>query len=260
MKRESGRKIIKVVLTTSMAAALAFGVMLFTPARAMAAEKFDPVFYLMTYPDVGAALGENISAETLYAHYVNSGMAEGRMAYAGAAGGEAVDGIADVVQQEPARGIVPLQNLPGFFDIKDSMSVEEFVEVYNAALPIVQSLQGVDQHTQVMMVAYFLADLYDSGDVVYSNATPHFSNPYGFIRYGAADSAGCTRTAGLLYEMLGIEWEHLVWGRNNMELYHWSVVNIDGQWYVVDPCMKILMPVESEYDHPGVDYIISMYG
>lgn len=259
MKTERGGKITKAVLTTAMTMALAFGVMLFTPARAMAAEKFDPVFYLMTYPDVGIALGENVSAEALYAHYVNVGMAEGRMAYAGAAGGEAVDGIADIIR-DPAKVVVPIQNLPDFYDIIDSMSIEEFVEVYNELLPAMQMLVGTDQHLQVFAVTYLLADMYDSGDVIYSNATPQFSNPYGFVCYGAADSAGCTRTAGLMFEMLGIEWEHVVLGRGNMELYHWSVVTIDGQRYVVDPYMRILMPEESEYAHPGVDYIISMYG
>lgn len=252
MKRE---KISKAVLTMAAALALAFGVMFFTPAKAMAAEKFDPVFYLMNYPDVGVALGENLSAETLYAHYVNIGMFEGRMAYAGAAGGEAVDGITDIIG-ESVGGIVPLQNLPDFYDIKDAMSIEEFVEVYNEMLPIVQTLQGVDQHTQVLVIALFLADLYEEEYVAYSNAMPHFSDPLGVVYYRSADSAGWTRTAGLLFEMLGIKWEHVVFGRDAMEIYHWSVVTIDGQRYVVDPLMGILMPVESEYTHPVVDYII----
>lgn len=251
MKRE---KVRKAVLTMAATLVLAFGVMLFTPAKAMAAEKFDPVFYLMNYPDVGAALGESLSVETLYAHYVNSGMFEGRKAYAGAAGGEAVEGIADVIG-EPVGGIVPLQNLPDFYDIKDTMTIEEFVEVYNEMLPIVQSLQGIDQHTQVFVISAFLTDLYESEDVIYSNAMPHSGNPLGFI-YGVADSAGCTRTAGLLFEMLGIEWEHAVFGRDTIELYHWSVVTIDGQRYVVDPYMGILRPEEGKYSHPMVNYIM----
>lgn len=171
MKTENRKRISTVVLTIAMTAAVALGVMLFTPARAMAAEKFDPVYYLMNYPDVGMALGAQLSEETLYDHYINYGMAEGRKAYAGAAGGEAVDGISEGTYSGPAGGIVPLKELPDYNDLKDAMTDAEFEE-----------------------------------------------------------------------------------------LYHWSVVTVDGRIFIVDPCLGIVTPTEDKYAHPLVDYIISRYG
>ena len=98
------------------------------------------------------------------------------------------------------------------------------------------------------------------GNAVYTNATPYFSNACGFFYYGGADSSGCARTAGLMYEMPGVEWEHAAVSYNSMILYHWSVVTIDGQRYTVDPCFGIPAPEQSRFSHPGLDYIFSLYG
>lgn len=46
----------------------------------------------------------------------------------------------------------------------------------------------------------------------------------------------------------------------NMVIYNWSVVTVDGRRYTVDPCLDIFEPEESEYSHPAVDYLISIYG
>ncbi len=78
-------------LKAVLAMAVAVGVLVFTPERAEAAGKFDPAFYAATYPDVAAAVG--MDAEALYVHYVSYGRLEGRVPYAGAQGGELVDGM-----------------------------------------------------------------------------------------------------------------------------------------------------------------------
>lgn len=260
MKTENGKRIGKVVLTMVMTAAVAFGVMIFTPAKAMAAEKFDPVYYLMNYPDVGRALGEQLSEETLYAHYINYGRAEGRRAYAGAAGGEEVSGISEGNYNVPTETLVPLKDLPDYNDLKNAMTDEEFDELYRYLAPAMLLAKGLSEHEQVIFVAYLLEDLYETGEVEYTMDTPHFSNGYGLFRYGAADDSGCTRAAGLMYEMLGIQWEHARIGYDDVELYHWSVVTVDGQAFIVDPCLGILRPTEDKYAHPMVDYIIGAFG
>lgn len=260
METENRRRIGTVVLTMAMTVAVALGVMIFTPAKAMAAEKFDPVYYLMNYPDVGMALGEQLSEETLYAHYINYGRAEGRKAYAGAAGGEAVDGISEGNYSGPTGGIVPLKDLPDYNDLKDAMTDAEFEELYHVLSPLMMLAKGLEEHEQVLFVAYLLEDMYETGEVEYTITTPHFSNAYGVFRYGAADDSGCTRAAGLMYEMLGIPWEHARIGYDSVELYHWSIVTVDGRMFIVDPCLGIIEPTEDKYAHPMVDYIISIYG
>ncbi len=65
---------------------------------------------------------------------------------------------------------------------------------------------------------------------------------------------------GLMYEMLGIQWEHGRIGYGDVELYHWSVVTVDGRIFIIDPCMDIIMPTEDKFAHPVVDYVFSKYG
>ena len=246
MKEKKRNKMMKAVL----AMAVAVGVML-PSAKVMAAEKFDPAFYAAAYPDVAAVLGTD--ANVLYNHYITCGMAEGRRAYAGAAGGETVDGIADTAAAIPGvsfPGIVPLKDLPHYNDLKDTMTDEEFAEVYNDLVPLMLMVKGLNPSEQVIFVDYLLTESYTSGEVVYSNAVPNFSNAYGFIYYGAADDSGCVRTAGLMFDMLGIEWEHAAIRYNAMILHHWCIVTVDGQRYILDPSMNIFMPEESKYDHP----------
>lgn len=75
-----------------------------TSIQARAAEKFDPVFYATLYEDVAVAFGTD--AEALYNHYINFGQKEGRIPYAGAIGGETVDGINTIVNTANTNNIV----------------------------------------------------------------------------------------------------------------------------------------------------------
>ena len=106
-----------------MAAAMAFGAvegagMVTSPARADQedAGSFDPVYYAALYPDVAAAVGT--SPEALYSHYVMFGQKEGRIPYAGASRGEAVNGTADqtlttdTALQTPVQTTVDIGNGP----------------------------------------------------------------------------------------------------------------------------------------------------
>lgn len=256
MKTKKRRGVMTAVLTMAVAA----GVMLFTPVKAEAAGKFDPAYYAAAYPDVAAAVGTDANA--LYTHYVTYGRLEGRLPYAGAEAGELVDGFAgtDSAAAAVLPGLVPLQNLPHYADLKDTMTDAEFAEVYNNLAPWMQLIQGRSQVEQVIFIEDMIETGYAEGRIEFTNATPHYSNAYGFGYYGGADASGCTRTAGLMFEMLGIEWEHDVAGFNNMILHHWSVVTIDGQRYMVDPCFGILGPEQKKHAHPWIEYIFSLYG
>ncbi len=113
----------KKLIVGAMAAAMAFGAvegagMVTSPARADQedAGSFDPVYYAALYPDVVAAVGT--SPEALYNHYVNFGQKEGRIPYAGASRGEAVNGTADqtlttdTAVQTPVQTTVDIGNGP----------------------------------------------------------------------------------------------------------------------------------------------------
>ncbi len=113
----------KKLIVGAMAAAMAFGAvegagMVTSPARADQedAGSFDPVYYAALYPDVAAAVGT--SPEALYSHYVNFGQKEGRIPYAGASRGEAVNGTADqtlttdTAVQTPVQTTVDIGNGP----------------------------------------------------------------------------------------------------------------------------------------------------
>ena len=111
MKKERiGRKIIVAAMAVAMAFTISEGTKMVTsPAHADQedADSFDPLYYAALYPDVAAAVGT--SPEALYSHYVNFGQKEGRIPYAGASGGEAVNGTA---VQTPVQTTVDIGNGP----------------------------------------------------------------------------------------------------------------------------------------------------
>lgn len=256
MKMESRKKRIAVVFAIAVTA----GIMVCTPVRAKAAEKFDPVFYASLYSDVGVAVG--LDANALYDHYVTRGRAEGRIPCAGAAAGAEVDGITETpdITGLPAisvPGIVALKDLPHYTDIKDTLTDEELTVIYNTFAPIMPEFKtDLSRYEQVHFFASMFADMYATGQVTYSDSTPFFSNPRSFYFFKIADSGGCVRTLGLNLDMLGIEWEHLFLGNDSEIWYHWCVATIDGQRYVVDPCMNIFRPEEIMYYHPVAGYAV----
>lgn len=135
-----------------IAAAAIITVTMQSPVQVRAAEKFDPVFYAAVYADVAAVFGTD--AEALYNHYITFGQKEGRMPYAGAAGGEAVDGIADTtavaaetsaVTDDTVNGIVTIDKLQNYTSLKKKMTDAEFQTAYNEALKIVQPLVGLSR-------------------------------------------------------------------------------------------------------------------
>lgn len=103
-KREKlAKKLIVAAIAVTVAFSIAEGASIVTgPARADQEDigSFDPIYYAALYPDVAAAVGSD--AEALYNHYVSFGQAEGRIPYAGAEPGAAVDGAADTAAVTPS--------------------------------------------------------------------------------------------------------------------------------------------------------------
>lgn len=89
------------------------------PIQAPAAEKFDPVFYAATYPDIAAVFGNDAGA--LYNHYITYGQNEGRIPYEGAVGGENVSGITGISE--------PVYQLTDLSAVKPAIP-EEYSDLY----------------------------------------------------------------------------------------------------------------------------------
>lgn len=239
------KKIVKALVTAGMVA----GMMMFVPTQAMAAEKFDPAFYAATYPDVVAVLGTDVNA--LYNHYLTYGQKEGRMPYANATGGVAVDGIADTTVTVAATasttdGIVPIDQLANYKSLKKKMTDEEFQAAYDEALKIVQPLVGKDMETQLTSIMSTLRARFDSG-MSYSTSSAHYNDAYGYLILGSASCAGSARTTGLCLNMLGIPYEHV---NENQWSHQWCRVNLNGTYWICDPYGLYVGPEPGAYQHP----------
>lgn len=238
-------------ITTAAAAAVIIVAVGGKPVQVRAAE-FDPAFYAAVYADVAAAFGTD--AELLYNHYITYGQKEGRLPYAGAAGGEAVDGIvgtaAAPAADEAVGGIVPIDKLQNYTSLKKKMTDAEFQTAYNEALKIVQPLVGLDKEEQAVEIMLYLRYMVDSGQMTYSTSIPHYNNAYGYLVNHVASCAGSTRTAGLCLNMLGINYEHV---HENQWCHQWCRADINGVTWIVDPYAYTCMPEAYAYWHPLVD-------
>lgn len=226
-------------------------------ARAVG-EKFDPAFYAATYPDVAAACGTDVNA--LYNHYLAYGKKEGRMPYAGAAGGEAVNGVADTkvtaaatqpetpAQSSTVSGLVPISQLANYASIKKNLTDEEFQAAYDAAVGIVQPLIGLSAEEQLRGIQQSLRARFDAG-MSYSTSAAHYNDPYGYLVLGTASCAGSARTTGLCLNMLGYSYEHV---NENQWSHQWCRVNLNGTYWICDPYGLYAGPEPYAYGHPLV--------
>ena len=103
------------------------------------------------------------------------------MPYAGAAGGEAVDGIADTtavaaetsaVTDDTVNGIVTIDKLQNDTSLKKKMTDAEFQTAYNEALKIVQPLVGLSREEQAMGIMTALRIWLTAGRSHIPQATP----------------------------------------------------------------------------------------
>lgn len=225
------------------------------PMNVMAAEKFDPAFYAATYADVVNALGTD--ANVLYNHYITYGQKEGRLPYAGATGGVAVDGIADTtvtaVATAPttttANGLVPIDQLANYESLKKNMTDAEFQAAYDEAVVIMEQLVGMSREDQVNYISAILRLRFDMTGMSYSTSATHYNDPYGYLVLGVSSCAGSARTTGLCLNMLGIYYEHV---NENQWTHQWCRVNVNGTYWICDPFAMYAGPEPSPYGHPLV--------
>ncbi len=235
-----------------LAVAVVFGVMAVSePLYVKAAEKFDPAFYAATYADVVQVLGTD--SQTMYEHYLTYGQKEGRKAYPGATGGEAVEGIADTEAadvdsiQTASSGLVPLEQLPHLKSLKKKCTDEEFRAAYDVAAGIVTPLIGMGREDQLYQIAAAIRYRVDSGQVYYSTDEPHYNDPYGYFVAGVASCAGCARATGLCLDMLGIPYEHV---NENQWSHQWCRVNMGDSYWICDAYGLYVGQEPSPYGHP----------
>lgn len=253
MKNNNKLKKLPVVAAAAIIAAV-----MGTPTQVMAAE-FDPVFYMTLYADVATAFGSD--AEALYNHYITYGQKEGRIPFAGAEPGEAVDGIVIVdtaavvdtpvaADTEAINGIVPIDKLQNYASLKKNMTDNEFQMAYNAALNIVQPLTGLSKEEQVVGIMLYLRYMVDSGQMTYSTSYPHYNDAYGYLVNHVASCAGSARTTGLCLNMLDINYEHV---HESQWCHQWCRADLDGKIWVVDPYAYTCTEELYAYWHPLAD-------
>lgn len=236
------------------AAVIMGGLVMTTPMEVKAAEKFDPAFYAATYADVVQVLGTD--SQTMYDHYLTYGQKEGRKAYPGAKGGEAVDGIADTkaavsteLAQPTANGLVPLDQLAHIKSLKKKCTDAEFAAAYDVAAGIVTPLVGMSREDQLYMIASAIRYRVDSGQVYYTTDEAHYDDPYGYFVTGVASCAGCARATGLCLDLLGIPYEHV---NEGLWSHQWCRVNMGDSYWICDAFGLYVGPEPSPYGHPLV--------
>lgn len=237
------RKILTVLFTLT--------VMLFASGKLSlpvhADSTFDPAYYAATNPDVVMVLGSD--AQVLLSHYLNCGMAEGRVPYEGAAPGAPVDNVIGISADtlSATEGVlVPIDQLANLKSLKKKQTDAEFAQAYNVASQIVTPLVGLPKEDQLINIAVYLRYLFDSG-MMYSMSTPHYNDPYGYFILGSASCAGCTRATGLCLNILGIPYEHV---NENQYTHQWCRVNVDGTYWICDAYGLYCGPEPAPYAHP----------
>lgn len=226
-------------------------VMLFAAGKfslpAHADSTFDPAYYAAANPDVVMVLGSD--AQVLLSHYLNFGMAEGRVPFEGAAPGTPVDNVIGISADTSAAAesvFVPIDQLANLKSLKKKQTDAEFAQAYTVAAQIVTPLVGLPKEEQLMGIAVTLRYLFDSG-MMYSMSTPHYNDPYGYFILGSASCAGCTRATGLCLNILGIPYEHV---NENQYSHQWCRVNIDGTYWICDAYGLYCGPEPAPYTHP----------
>lgn len=244
------QRTIKMKKTCGLVATMVFGMVVFSdPLYVQAAEKFDPAFYAATYADVVQVLGTD--SQVMYEHYLTYGQKEGRKAYPGAAGGEAVEGIADTVAagsvQTISNSLVSLENLPHLKNLKKKCTDEEFRSAYDVAAGVVTPLIGMSREDQLYRIAVAIRYRVDSGQVYYSTDEAHYNDPYGYFVAGVASCAGCARATGLCLDMLGIPYEHV---NENQWSHQWCRVDMGDSYWICDAYGLYVGAEPSPYEHP----------
>lgn len=120
---------------------------------------------------------------------------------------------------------VPTTKAPHEKYFHNKLSSEQNKQAYDVAKSIADSIptdatteEKVDSATK-KVYAYF-------AKCTYSQEGPYYSQAYGVFIAGEASCAGTTRALGLVFDILGIPWEHMHPGEYT---HQWCKVWIDGE-------------------------------
>ena len=142
---------------------------------------------------------------------------------------------------------VPMNQLQNYASLKNGCSDAEFQAAYNIAKRIVKPLAGQSRESQVRTIVNSIRWMFDSGEVEYSMAVPHYNDPYGYFISGVGSCAGSTRATGLCLNILGIPYEHV---HENMYCHQCCRVPVKNDYWVVDAYGLYLGKEPAPYKHP----------
>ena len=208
-------------------------------------ETFDPEYYATAYTDVAAVFGTNRQA--LLNHYLEYGIYEGRLPYAGAvsntASGNTTGGLADTGNTFIP---VPMSQLANLSSLQKKASNEELAQAYAIAVELVAPYANLSIEEQLYGIAASLRQLFNNG-MTYSMSAPHYNDPYGYFVLGTASCAGCTRATGLCLNILGISYEHV---NENQYSHQWCRINVNGVYWICDAYGLYCGQEPAPYEHP----------
>lgn len=152
--------------------------------------------------------------------------------------------------QQVSSGLIAQENLANRNSLKKRCTNEEFQAAYNAAIQIVTPLIGLSREEQLKGIAIAIREMFDSGQVKYSQDAAHYDDPYGYLILGVGSCAECARTTGLCLNMLNIPYEHV---NENQWSHQWCRVNVNGIYWICDAYGLYVGPEPEPYMHPYIN-------
>lgn len=144
---------------------------------------------------------------------------------------------------------VPINKLANYKSLKKKMTNAEFQQAYDVALKIVTPIAGWSKEEQIKGITYYLRNLFNQGEVMYTTSEPHYNDPYGYFVKGVASCAGCTRATGLCLNILGIPYEHI--NENKWE-HQWCRIKVGNTYWISDAFVFYYGPEPAPYKHPKI--------
>lgn len=182
---------------------------------------FDAEYYAQNNPDVVAALGTDEAA--LYQHYVNYGMAEGRLPYAADAAAPAAQPAARSVTQEALNAAAKTHNYYKGISSEQAGLADTIAHLIADAImsdpTLTTDLQRVNAAAEVVAGIC-------SQEVYGTDSTKYYRSPYGVFVAGIYTCAGSTRALGRVLDYMGYSWRH---ANENGNKHQWCILTMDGQ-------------------------------
>ena len=148
--------------------------------------------------------------------------------------------------KKKGSSIVSMNKLARYSYFRKYMSEAEMKKAYKIARKMLLPLEGLDKKQQLQGITRALREYFDKG-MSYSMKTAHYNDPYGYLVLKSASCAGCTRTAGMMLNMLGINYEHI---NENQYTHQWARVKIGKKYWICDAYGLYCGPEPAARKHP----------